>query len=53
MRGADVTQERMFSCVTPEDFVPQAHPLRPIRKIVNAALSEMERTFAAMYASSG
>lgn len=53
MRGADVTQERLFSYVTPEAFVPHAHPLRPIREIVNAALREMDGTFAAMYAPGG
>lgn len=53
MRGVDVTQERMFSYVTPENFVPQAHPLRAIREIVNAALREMDGTFARMYAALG
>ena len=53
MRGADVTQERLFSYVTPEAFVPHAHPLRPIREIVNAALREMDATFAAMYPATG
>lgn len=53
MRGADVTQDSMFSYQTVEDYVPQAHPLRPIREIVNAALRGMDETFAAMYADSG
>lgn len=53
MRGADVTQESMFSYQTLGDYVPEAHPLRPIREIVNAALREMDETFAAMYAESG
>jgi transposase len=53
MRGADVTQERLFSYVTPSDFVPKSHPLRAIREIVNTALREMEATFAVMYAESG
>ena len=53
MRGADVTQERLFSYVTPSDFVPESHPLRAIREIVNTALREMEATFAVMYAESG
>src|SRR5712691_3709806 len=53
MRGADVTQESMFSYQTLGDYVPEAHPLRPIREIVNAALREMDETFAAMYADSG
>lgn len=53
MRGADVTQDSMFSYQTLEDYVPKDHPLRPIREIVNAALREMDETFAAMYADSG
>lgn len=53
MRGADVTQDRLFSYVTPSDFVPVSHPLRAIREIVNTALREMDATFALMYADSG
>jgi transposase len=53
MRGSDVTQDSMFSYLTLEDYVPKDHPLRPIREIVNAALREMDETFAAMYADSG
>ena len=53
MRGADVIQEGMFSYLTVEDYVPNEHPLRPIREIVNAALRGMDETFAAMYADSG
>ncbi len=40
MRGADVTQENMFSYLTLTDYVPEGHPLRAIREIVNAALRE-------------
>lgn len=53
MRGLDVSQERMFTVKTLNDFVPGEHPLRPIREIVNAALKEMDGLFAAMYSEYG
>lgn len=53
MRGADVMQESLFTYMTLNDFVPADHPLRPIREIVNTALSAMDETFDAMYADSG
>ena len=53
MRGADVTQDGLFTYTTLEAMVPAAHPLRPIREILDRALREMDRTFAAMYADSG
>ena len=53
MRGADVTQDNMFSYMTVSKFVPPEHPLRSIREIVNVALREMDETFAAMYADTG
>ncbi len=53
MRGADVTQDSMFSYMTVSKFVPPEHPLRPILEILNTALREMDETFAVMYADSG
>lgn len=53
MRGADVTQDSMFSYQTLSDYVPEGHPLRAIREIVNPALREMDATFEAMYADTG
>jgi hypothetical protein len=53
MRGDDVQQEAMFSYLSPEALVPQDHPLRPIRKMVNQALAELEGEFQAMYAREG
>jgi transposase len=53
MRGADVMQEILFTYKTLGNFVPAEHPLRPIREIVNAALTNMDEIFARMYAASG
>jgi transposase len=53
MRGDDVQQEAMFSYLSPEARVPQDHPLRPIRQIVNQALAELDGEFQAMYSREG
>jgi transposase len=49
MRGADGFSEVLFSTVRLEDFVPQSHPLRPIRTWLNDALVKMDASFSAMY----
>jgi transposase len=43
----------MFSYVDLEERVPAAHPLRKIRKIVDAALLALDAEFAQLYAASG
>jgi transposase len=48
-----MTQDGLFTYTTLEAMVPPTHPLRPIREILNTALREMDRTFAAMYGHSG
>jgi transposase len=53
MRGNDVQQEAMFSYLSPEARVPQDHPLRPIRDMVNRALAELSGEFQAMYSQEG
>jgi transposase len=53
MRGADVTQEGLFVVRSSADYVPQEHPLRPIREILNTALREMDALFASMYEPRG
>ena len=45
MRGADVTQESMFSYATLGEFVPAEHPLRAIREILNTALRALDESF--------
>lgn len=53
MRGGDEHSGALFSYVDLEARVRADHPLRTIRKIVNAALSDLERDFAALYAPIG
>ena len=48
MRGAGEHQSNMLLGVTPEDLVPASHPIRRIREIADAALSELSATFTAM-----
>jgi transposase len=53
MRGVDQQQGAMFSYLSPEERVPQDHPLRAIREIVDAVLREMSGEFAGLYAGNG
>ena len=43
----------MFSYLSPEDRVPQNHPLRPIRTMVDTALKALSPVFDQMYATFG
>ncbi len=53
MRGPDVMQDALFTVRSLDSFVPEDHPLRPIRDILNTALKDMDATFAVMYAEGG
>jgi transposase len=53
MRGADHQQSGMFSYISAEKRVPEDHPLRAIRAMVDAALRNMGPQFDAMYAKIG
>lgn len=53
MRGNDQLQDTMFSYVSPEQRVPQDHPLRPIRKMANQALHDLSRRWAKLYSPIG
>jgi len=53
MRGEDAKQEAMFSYISAEKRVPAEHPLRVIRKLVDAVLAEMSPRFARLYAKVG
>ena len=53
MRGADQRSEGIFSYVRLEQRVPADHPLRAIRDLVDAALKDLSRDFARLYARHG
>jgi len=53
MRGTDDHQDGMFSYLSPATRVPEDHPLRPIKRMVNQALREMWHDFEAIYAKEG
>ncbi len=53
MRGEDYQQGAMYSYISPEQRVPQEHPLRAIREIVDAVLKELSPEFARLYAANG
>ena len=53
MRGRNESQTTMLSLVTPEKRVPEAHPLRRIKQLADAALNALSPTFDEMYAGGG
>ena len=53
MRGDDLQQDAMFSCVSPEQRVPADHPLRPIRRMVDQVLKGLSSHFDTLYSSTG
>ena len=53
MRGGDQQPDAMFSYVSMEDRIPQDHPLRAMRGLMDAALREMSPLFTLMYAKTG
>ena len=53
MRGDDGQQGAMFSYISPEARVPQDHPLRAIRALVDEVLAELSPRFETLYARVG
>jgi transposase len=53
MRGAKVETQGLFSYISPEQRVPQDHPLRAIRVIVDRSLAELHSPFSAIYSAVG
>jgi hypothetical protein len=53
MRGQDTQQSAMFSYLAPEERVPEDHPLRPIRQMVDVTLKALSPSFDEMYSAYG
>jgi transposase len=53
MRGDDLRHESMFSYVTPETRVRRDHPLRPIRRMTDAAFARLSTRFDRLYSTIG
>jgi len=53
MRGTDRQTGKLFSYLSPEAMVPQDHPLRVIRPLVNAALERLSPAFSEIYSVIG
>jgi transposase len=53
MRGLDYQQSSAFSYVSPEQRVPASHPLRPIRRLMDAALANLSPIFEQIYSTTG
>ena len=53
MRGKAARQVEMLAAVTPDALVPQSHPIRRIKPMVDRALAQMLSTFDRMYAADG
>src|SRR3954469_7170126 len=53
MRGSESKQSSMLCLLSPEDRVPQNHPLRAIKTLAEAALEEISPLLDAMYSDNG
>lgn len=53
MRGRDRQSAKLFSYVSPDALVPADHPLRAIKRLVDAALDDLSADFAVLYATTG
>src|SRR5262249_20080006 len=53
MRGSDLRTGELFSYIDLEQRVPESHPLRLIRCIVNQVLAALDGEFGKLYAAEG
>ena len=53
MRGPDIPQESLFSTAHLESFVPDDHPLRPIKVLIDQAMKRLDWLFDEIYSARG
>src|SRR5438132_10631803 len=53
MRGTDTQQSGMFSYLSPEERVPERHPLRAIRRMTDEVLQGLSAKFNELYSATG
>jgi transposase len=53
MRGTSDPQLAMLTTLPQGDLIPEDHPIRGIRKVVDAVLDELDDEFEVMYAKGG
>src|SRR5437764_3299201 len=53
MRGTDTQQSGMFSYLSPEERVPEKHPLRAIRRMTDEVLKGLWAKFNELYSRTG
>jgi transposase len=53
MRGIENKQDKLFSYVSQENRIPQNHPMRELRKLIDPILEKMSPQFEKMYADTG
>lgn len=53
MRGEEARQSAMFSYLSPEQRVPNDHPLRSVKKMADEVLERLSPVFSRMYSKTG
>jgi transposase len=53
VRGRFQDQGGLFSYISPEDRIPENHPLRQVRELVREVLKELSHSFGKLYSSEG
>jgi transposase len=53
MRGVEKVQDKLFSYVSQDDRIPQDHPMRKLRALIDPILQKLSPRFEKMYSDTG